>query len=137
VDHPERFGAFVSSVCNNVLMEMVRADLRHDRLESEMDPADDSVNLDAPLVTRQRQRQVEKVLQELPEKDRVLLRMFSSRSAINPRYASVSRSARTTCGSCSIAPNRGFGPRISSRLEPCSRPYETGWEFMSLAFRVS
>ena len=48
VEHPERFGAFVSSVCNNVLMEMVRADLRHDRLESEMDPADDSVNLDAP-----------------------------------------------------------------------------------------
>ena len=76
VEHPERFGAFVSSVCNNVLMEMVRADLRHDRLESEMDPADDSVNLDAPLVTRQRQLQVEKVLQELPEKDRVLLRMF-------------------------------------------------------------
>ena len=75
VDHPERFGAFVSGVCNNVLMEMVRADLRHDRLDSEMDPADQRVNLDAPLVTRQRQRQVEDVLRELPEKDRELLRM--------------------------------------------------------------
>ena len=76
VDHPERFGAFVSGVCNNVLMEMVRADLRHDRLESAVDPVDETVNLDAPLVTRQRQQQVENVLQELPEKDRELLRMF-------------------------------------------------------------
>jgi RNA polymerase sigma-70 factor (ECF subfamily) len=75
VEHPERFGAFVSGVCNNVLMEMVRADLRHDRLESEIDPADETVNLDAPLVTRQRQQQVENVLQELPEKDRLVLRM--------------------------------------------------------------
>ena len=76
VEHPERFGAFVSGVCNNVLMEMVRADTRHDSLESEMDPVDRKVDLDAPLVTRQRQRQVENVLRELPEKDRELLRLF-------------------------------------------------------------
>src|SRR5438477_12625321 len=35
VDHPERFGAFVSAVCNNVLMEQVRAESRHDHWESE------------------------------------------------------------------------------------------------------
>ncbi len=76
VDHPERFGAFVSSVCNNVLMEMVRADMRHDRLEPEVDPVDQTVNLDAALVNQQRQKQVANVLEELPEKDRELLRMF-------------------------------------------------------------
>jgi RNA polymerase sigma-70 factor (ECF subfamily) len=76
VEHPERFGAFVSAVCNNVLMEMVRADMRHDRLEPEVDPVDEKVNLDEPLVTQQRRRLVASVLQELPEKDRELLRML-------------------------------------------------------------
>jgi len=76
VEHPERFGAFVNAVCNNVSMELVRAEMRHERMESEADPVDDSVNLDAPLINQQRQRQVEKVLDELPEKDRELLRMF-------------------------------------------------------------
>src|SRR5262249_3272543 len=76
IEHPERFGAFVSAVCNNVLMEMVRADLRHDRLEPEIDPVDQTVNLDKSLVTEQCKRLVEKVLLELPDKDRALLRMF-------------------------------------------------------------
>src|SRR5436190_24230792 len=53
VDHPERFGAFVSAVCNNVLMEQVRAELRHERLEPELDPADERVDLDAPLINQQ------------------------------------------------------------------------------------
>ena len=29
VKHPERFGAFVSAVCNNVMMELVRGEMRH------------------------------------------------------------------------------------------------------------
>jgi RNA polymerase sigma-70 factor (ECF subfamily) len=76
VEHPERFGGFINSVCNNVLMEMVRAEQRHDRLEPENDPADETVDLDAPLVNLQRQKQVETVLEELSAKDRDLLRMF-------------------------------------------------------------
>ena len=76
VDHPERFGAFVSAVCNNVLMEQVRAESRHDHWESEPEITDDSVDLDAPLVSQQRRRQVETVLAELTEKDRNLLRAF-------------------------------------------------------------
>lgn len=76
VEHPERFGAFVNSVCNNVCMEMLRADQRHDRLETEHDPADTTVDLDAPLVNRQRRQEVGTVLEELPAKDRDLLRMF-------------------------------------------------------------
>ena len=76
VDHPERFGAFVSAVCNNVLMEQVRAESRHDHWESEPEITDDSVDLDAPLVSQQRRRQVETVLAELTDKDRNLLRAF-------------------------------------------------------------
>src|SRR2546426_644096 len=40
------------------------------------EPADETINLDGPLITQQRRRQVEAVLDELPEKDRDLLRMF-------------------------------------------------------------
>ena len=76
VEHPERFGAFVSAVCNNVLLELVRRDMRHQGMESEFDPIDNSVDLDAPLVSRQRRQQVESVLEELPGKDHELLRSF-------------------------------------------------------------
>ncbi len=76
VEHPERFGAFVSAVCNNVLLELVRGEMRHETPESEFEVVDDSVDLDAPLISQQRRRQVDSVLQELPQKDRDLLRMF-------------------------------------------------------------
>src|SRR5947209_19743819 len=62
VEHPERFGAFVSAVCNNVLMEQVRGEMRHENREAELEVADERVDLDAPLVTQQRRRQVESVL---------------------------------------------------------------------------
>ena len=76
IEHPERFGAFVSAVCNNVLMELIRGESRHESAESTLEPADETINLDGPLITQQRRRQVEAVLDELPEKDRDLLRMF-------------------------------------------------------------
>jgi DNA-directed RNA polymerase specialized sigma24 family protein len=68
VQHPERFGALVSAVCNNVQMELLRGETRHEKSESEVEVADDTVDLDAPLVNQQRRRQVDIVLQELPEK---------------------------------------------------------------------
>ena len=76
VEHPERFGAFVSAVCNNVLLEQVRADSRHESSENEREPADETIDLNAPLVNQQRMRQVETILDKLPGKDRELLRLF-------------------------------------------------------------
>lgn len=75
VEFPERFGAFVNAVCNNVLMEMLRADSRHDSMDPDVDPRDHRIDLDADIVTEQSRRQVREVLEELPEKDRNLLRM--------------------------------------------------------------
>src|SRR5262249_26485292 len=63
-------------VCNNVQMELIRGEARHEHSESEFEAADDTVDLDASLVNQQRRRQVDSVLRELPEKDRELLRMF-------------------------------------------------------------
>lgn len=76
VKHPERFGAFVCAVCNNVMMELVRGERRHESSAYEFEPADERVDFDAPLVTEQRRRQVERLLEELPERDRELLRMY-------------------------------------------------------------
>jgi len=76
VAHPERFGAFVCAVCNNVTMELVRGEMRHESSAYEFEPADVRVDLDAPLVTQQRRRQVDRILEELPDRDRELLRMY-------------------------------------------------------------
>src|SRR5260370_5284156 len=76
VEHPERFGAFVSAVCNNVMLELIRGEMRHERSEADFEPADETVNLDAPLITQQTRKQVETVLDERPEKDCAILRML-------------------------------------------------------------
>ena len=51
VQHPERFGAFVNSVCNNVAMELIRKAHIHEPPSGEVDePVDLTQNLEAPLI---------------------------------------------------------------------------------------
>src|SRR6266850_6386752 len=76
VKYPERFGALVSAVCNNVMMELMRSEMRYQGSASQFEPADDRVDLQLLLVTQQRRQQVDSILQYLPERDRELLRMF-------------------------------------------------------------
>ena len=76
VKHPDRFGAFVSGVCSNVVMELLRGEMRHEASAFDFEPADDRVDLEALLVNQQRRRQVDRILEELPKRDRELLRMF-------------------------------------------------------------
>lgn len=75
VRQPERFGAFVNSVCKNVLHEYYRS-LRHtDPLEdSHFKIPDKAIDLEGMLVTQQLREQVHKVLAEMPARDRDLLR---------------------------------------------------------------
>jgi RNA polymerase sigma-70 factor (ECF subfamily) len=74
---PERFGAFVNSVCNNVLLEFYRSSGRSDHLdENSSDPPDRTIDLDGALATRETREHVRKVLDQLPDKDRRLLRAF-------------------------------------------------------------
>jgi RNA polymerase sigma-70 factor (ECF subfamily) len=76
IQQPERLGAFVNSVCNNVLRE-------HYRLQSrEISAADGFVDaipdratgVSDAIALRQTQLRVRQILDELPEKDRCLLR---------------------------------------------------------------
>jgi RNA polymerase sigma-70 factor, ECF subfamily len=73
LQHPERLGAFVNAVCNNVLLEHFRAGKRDTPMEDSPEPADQRETPDAYLVTEQRKAQVRKVLDDLPAKDRRLL----------------------------------------------------------------
>lgn len=74
IHQPERLGAFVNSICNNVLQEHYRSSSRGVPLdESSADPPDTAIDLDGMLVTRQTGEQVRRVLAQLPEKDRQLL----------------------------------------------------------------
>jgi RNA polymerase sigma-70 factor (ECF subfamily) len=76
IDQPERFGGFVNTVCHNVLLEFLHKQARHPLLEENApEQADETVDLDAPLVNEQRKRAVAKALDELADRDREILRL--------------------------------------------------------------
>src|SRR5262249_20172986 len=74
VRQPERFGAFVSSVCNNILHELYRSRARVRPLDdAKFDPTDDSQGPDTALLADETKKLVQKVLTQLGQKDRNLL----------------------------------------------------------------
>jgi len=76
VRQPERLGAFVNSMCNNVLLEHYRASSRDSSLEDE-DQEDFpaiSVDLLGALAAKQLGAKIREILEEMPERDRRLLR---------------------------------------------------------------
>jgi RNA polymerase sigma-70 factor (ECF subfamily) len=75
VREPEKLGAFVNSVCNNVLLEHFRSSSRNPQEDDErQDVPDKAVDLHGFLVTKQTCEQVRQVLDQLSVKDRRLLR---------------------------------------------------------------
>lgn len=75
IREPEKLGAFVNSVCNNVLLEHYRASSRDPREgEEPRDLPDKTINLNGFLMSKQTCAQVRRVLDLLTEKDRRLLR---------------------------------------------------------------
>jgi RNA polymerase sigma-70 factor, ECF subfamily len=75
IRQPERFGAFVSSVCNNILRESYRSRARTRALEDlQIDPADQSMSPDGMVLAAETKKQVQEVLARLCPKDRKLLR---------------------------------------------------------------
>jgi RNA polymerase sigma-70 factor (ECF subfamily) len=77
IRQPERFGAFVNSTCNYVLQEFYRASSRTSPWDdSYLETPDHAVNVEGLLVTRQMKDRVRHVIEELPQKDRDLLRAF-------------------------------------------------------------
>jgi RNA polymerase sigma-70 factor, ECF subfamily len=76
IRQPERLGAFVNSVCNNVLLEHYRASSRDSSLEDEpeQDFPDPVIDVLGAVAARQMEEKVREILEELPERDRRLIR---------------------------------------------------------------
>lgn len=75
IRQPERFGAFVNSVCNHVLMEFYRSTSRAQQLEPyHLEKTDKVLNLEDVVVSQEEQDEVRRILQSLPQRDRQLLR---------------------------------------------------------------
>jgi|SRR5580765_2290271 len=74
LDHAETLGAFVNSVCNNVVFEMYRSGARTAPLPDEYDAVDcRKPAVDSALAAGEEQALVKTALDGLPQKDRELL----------------------------------------------------------------
>jgi len=75
VRQPERFGAFVNSICNNILLEYYRSSAKSQPMEdAHQDIPDKTLDLEGMLVTKQSGEQVRRILDGMPKRDRALLR---------------------------------------------------------------
>jgi len=76
IRQPERLGAFVNSICNNVLLEHYRASSRDSSIEDEpeQDFPDPVIDVLGAVAARQMEEKVRQILQELPDRDRRLIR---------------------------------------------------------------
>jgi RNA polymerase sigma-70 factor, ECF subfamily len=77
LEQPDRLGAFVSSVCNNIVLEFYRTRFRNPGVEPDQDEVpDDRIDIDRDLIAEERKKWVRLTLQELPKTDQTVLRMF-------------------------------------------------------------
>ena len=76
IHEPERLGAYMNSMCNNVLRELFRADSRQDPLEEgdAEDVPDPAISPLDVIASKQTEEKVREILDKLPERDRRLLR---------------------------------------------------------------
>ena len=73
---PDRLGAFVNSMCNNVLLEHYRASSRDSSLEDEEQKDFPAVTVDVlgAIAAKQMGEKIREILEAMSEKDRRLLR---------------------------------------------------------------
>jgi RNA polymerase sigma-70 factor (ECF subfamily) len=77
LQHPERLGAFVNTVCNNVMLESIRAESRTNPYPEEgFDPMDSRIDAETELVSEERKNLATAVLAGLPPNQKELLRMI-------------------------------------------------------------
>src|SRR5215469_1990381 len=76
IRQPERLGAFVNSMCNNVLLEHYRSSSRDDSLDDEEEPDFPAPNVDVlgAIANQQMAEKIQQILEEMPERDRRVLR---------------------------------------------------------------
>ena len=75
IRQPDRLGAFVNSMCNNVLLEHYRANSRDDSLDDDQERDFPAANVDVlgAIANQQMAEKIREILAEMPERDRRLL----------------------------------------------------------------
>jgi len=73
---PERLGAFVNTVCNNVLLEHYRSSSRSQSIDEEGQPEPAATGMDVMdyVAAKQLRAKVHEILMDLPSRDRELLK---------------------------------------------------------------
>lgn len=76
IRQPDRLGAFVNSMCNNVLLEQYRASSRDISIDEDDSQDFPALNVDllGAIAAKQMGEKVREILEDLPERDRRLLR---------------------------------------------------------------
>ena len=75
IREPERIGSFVNSVCTNVLREHYRSPAWDQPVEAEHDEIPDrGISVIDVIANKQTQEKVRRILEELPEKDRRIIK---------------------------------------------------------------
>jgi RNA polymerase sigma-70 factor (ECF subfamily) len=73
LDRAETLGAFVNTVCNNVLFEIYRADARTIGLDEDHDEPDGRASAESSVMAAEERAHVRDALDGLPDKDRTLI----------------------------------------------------------------
>ncbi len=77
IQHPERLGGFVNSVCENVLSETYRASSRYQQTpENAIEPADEAASAESQCLSEERKTLLRRVLGELATPDQQILRQY-------------------------------------------------------------
>ena len=74
IEYPERLGAFVNSVCENVLAEFFRAEGRFRQTPEHADFPDHRTNIESEFISEERQALIQNAMTKLAAGDRKLLR---------------------------------------------------------------
>jgi RNA polymerase sigma-70 factor (ECF subfamily) len=76
IQHADRLGQWVNSTCNNVLRETYRENLRIDSLDDDDAPELPAAPFDVTKIVADKQaaQKIQKVIDQLPERDRRVLR---------------------------------------------------------------
>jgi RNA polymerase sigma-70 factor, ECF subfamily len=74
IEHPERLGPYVNSVCTNVMHEGFRGEMRYQpTTDAKLDRADPAMDVERSMLSAERQAMVRRLLSEMSLQDRSLL----------------------------------------------------------------
>ena len=116
---PERLGAFVNTVCNNVLFEQYRSSSRQQSLDADDQPElpCGGAAVDDVVARKTAQNESQRDPQRLSPRDRSVCRRSLSRRGTGRRFAARWASTGNTCGSCSSAQNKASKASTSERMD--------------------